>query len=189
VKLLYKKPASGEKIMAKINIKINKIRLFSLVGIMMLAASPAVADPAETLKALLIEIAGWTAQDPEAMNMDMGNVKMTHAFRSYSKGEGKIDATIMVGSNAMMAGHSQPMALETTEVKATVSEIDGFTVARTFDKKEKSGYIRVHLAENSDTGAVFVLNFSAITEKEALETAKKFDWEKIQAQTARILNE
>jgi hypothetical protein len=175
--------------MSKINSKINKIRQASLVWIMMFAAAPAFADPAETLKALLIELTGWTAQDPEAMNMDMGNVKMTHAFRSYSNGNKKIDATIMVGSKTMMAGHSQPITIETSEAKPTVLEIDGFTVAQAFDKKEISGYVLVHLVENSDTGAMFVLNFSAISPEEALETAKKFDWRKIQTQAARILNE
>lgn len=155
----------------------------------MFLSATASADQSDILKPLLVDISGWTTENPEGMSMDMGAVRMVNAYRNYSREDKNMDATIMVGSNAMMEGQSQPMNMETADASINTSEINGFSVIRTFDKKDNSGYVLVNIAKASGKGALFVLNYSAITPAEALETAKKFDWKAMKEAADSILAE
>jgi hypothetical protein len=57
------------------------------------------------------------------------------------------------------------------------STIDGMTVTRTFNFKDKSGAILVALGANG----LLSVSFNGIPDDEALTLAKKFDWKAIQA--------
>ncbi len=69
------------------------------------------------------------------------------------------------------------MNIETSDGRMSTSTIDGLSVTRTFNFKDKSGTILVTLSTN----AMLSLSFNGIAEDEALALAKKFNWKAMQA--------
>ena len=108
-------------------------------------------------------------------------------MRNYTKGNQSFVATIIIGTNAIIQGQTQSMNVETSEAKVNISEVDGFTVMRTFDKNDKIGQIVITLAKKQSEGAMFVNTYEGISDKEAFEMALKFDWKKMKASTAKLL--
>ncbi|MBN1998625.1 hypothetical protein JW935_13785 [candidate division KSB1 bacterium] len=145
------------------------------------------ADPTENLKSLLVDLEGWEAEEADGSSVDMGGVKVINVARSYSNGDYSLDVTILLGSNVMILGQTQELNAETEDGKVTTSDIDGFNVIQAFDKTEKDGSIVVTLEKKTAEGAMFIVSYEGISEEEALEIAKKFDWEKIKAVTGKMI--
>ncbi len=168
----------------------NRIKevLLSLVIVMVFVfASTVYAADHDALTPLLIDLKGWTADKPEGTSMDMGGMKMINANRSYAKGENKIEAIVMVGSQAMAYGQMRDTKFESSDTRVAVKEIDGFKAQVVYDKKAKSSKVIVSLTQSQTSGAVFTISCKGLSEEKALEIAKKFNWKKMKASVAGLL--
>ena len=129
----------------------------------------------------LIDLDGWQGKTPDGMSMAMGNANMLTATREYEHGSARLHAAVVMGpaaTGALAAGQSG-INIETTEGHLITSTIDGFTVIRTYNTKDKSGALLVKLGES----AMFSFSYNGLTEGEAMPLAKRFDWKAIQAAT------
>jgi hypothetical protein len=156
---------------------------FALAG----AALPLIGLPSSSVRAqafqrfvpFLIDLPGWTGKKPDGMAMEIPGSSMITATREYAKGAAKLNAQIVTGPAAQgaLAATTPGMKFETSEARMAASTLDGFQITRTFTFKDKSGIIIVALGPS----AMFNLTFSGVSEDEALELARKFDWKAIQA--------
>lgn len=146
------------------------------------------AEPSDNLKPLLIDLKGWEAEKPEGLSINTGGMKMINATRNYSNGDMNLSVTILVGSSVMIQGQTQTINIETSDVKITTSEIDGFNVIQALNKRENNGYIAINLGEKATEGSLFMINYTGISSKEALEIAKKYNWEKIKTITNKMMD-
>ena len=153
-----------------------------------LVPETALAEKHEKLYGELKDIEGWKGEDPEGMAMDMPGMKMIQAMRTYTKGDNEISAMIMIGSPAASGSFipSEDMKFESSEGKAAVKEIDGFTVHCLYDKEEHAGAITILLDPEEKGASVFVLSYKDLSEKEALKIAKTFDWKSIKKKTGSL---
>ncbi|MBN2185650.1 MAG: hypothetical protein JW746_10010 [Candidatus Krumholzibacteriota bacterium] len=153
-----------------------------------LAPETALAEKHEKLYGELKDIEGWKGKDPEGMAMDMPGMKMIQAMRIYTKGENEITAMIMTGSPAATGSFTPQgeMNFESSEGKASVKEIDGFTVHFAYDKEEHAGAITVLLDPEKKGASVFVLSYKDLSEEEAMKIAKRFDWKSIKSKVGSL---
>lgn len=154
---------------------------FAIINCLILGAfiSTGVAADHTLLTPLLVDINGWKAEPASGMTMDMGSSKMINAAREYRQGGKEINAMVMLGNQAMTQGSMQAMKAENAEGKMSVSTIDGFKVMSQYSKTEKSGAVIVFLTQKQEQGAMFTLVYKGLSEKEGLETAKKFNWKEM----------
>lgn len=141
----------------------------------------------EALVPLLVDIGGYQAEEAQGANVNMGEMEMVTASRTYSKGEKSIDAVIMIGPKIMTEARMQEFSVETQEGKATGKEIDGFTVHLSYDKENKSAAVIVFLAQNDAKGAMFAVTLDGGNENEALEISRKFDWKKLKKAAEKFM--
>ena len=128
---------------------------------------------------LLIDLKGWNAEPAEGMNMDMGSYKMINVVRSYSRNSGELEAMIMIGNQAMPQGPMETMHAESDDSVMNMRQIDGFNVYTVHDKKENSGNVTVFLTRKETQGAMFAISYQGISESEAMDLAKQFNWNKM----------
>jgi hypothetical protein len=169
----------------------NLLSIFkkSFLFMILLAAFslPAYAQNHTALTPLLVNLDGWQAEKADGMSMSTGGMSMITANRSYRKGGQELEATIMVGSQAMAMGQMQQMQLETDEVRIKTTTIDGFQTNLNYDKQENSGGIMVILGSSQNKSAMFILNFEGMDENQALKLAKKFDWQAMKKAAGKLL--
>ena len=157
--------------------KIGKSVLFAIVFILLWAVSVQ-AESYEALYPCLTDLPGWEAKEPEGMKMEMPGMKMINATRSYTRGNREITAVIIIGNQAMSNPMgAEGMKMETPETKVTIERINGFLVQNVYDKKENEGTIIVYLNRQGTGPAIFSFSFKELSENEALNLAKAFDWE------------
>jgi len=164
----------------------NRIRALGLTLIIAFVATAHAGDH-QALTPLLIDLQGWEAENPEGMSMDMGAMKMTNATRIYTKGDNSITAMVMIGNNAMAPGQMQEMNAETTDARMSISEIAGFRVHTGYDKNENAGSVIVFLSQGQTENALFMVSYQGLSEKEAMDLARKFDWKKMKAAVDKFL--
>jgi hypothetical protein len=163
----------------------GKILLVSFAILFVAAAVQ--AESYQTLYPCLIDLSGWTGGEPTGMNMNMSGMVMVNAIRTYSKGNTELTAMIMKGDQAFGMGSMQrgqgmygsDMHMDTPEANMNIQTINGFQVQTVYDKEENSGAVTVFLTHKQAGGAFFTLSYAGISESEAIELAKKFDWKKI----------
>jgi hypothetical protein len=126
-----------------------------------------------------IDLPGWTGKKADGMAMEMPGTSIITANRDYARGGTKLTAQVIIGPAAQgaLAATNPAMKFETSEARMSAATVDGFPVAKTFTFKDKSGVIMVALGPS----AMFSLAFTGLSDDEALELAKKFDWKAIQA--------
>ena len=129
----------------------------------------------------LIDLDSWEGHKPDGMSMEMGSTSMLTATREYRRGPARVNVGIVMGPAAAgaLAAGAAAMNIETTEGHMITSTIDGFTVIRSYNIKEKSGAILVKLGPT----AMFSFAYNGLTEDEAMPLSKRFDWKGIQALT------
>jgi hypothetical protein len=144
-----------------------------------LALSPARAQDYQKYVPFLVELPGWSGKKAEGVAMQMTGVSMITASRAYQRDSSTLNAQIINGTAAqgMLGAIKSGMKLETAEMHMNTGDLDGFTVARTYQVKDKSGAIMVALGANS----VLTISFKGVPEDEALTLARRFDWKAIQA--------
>jgi hypothetical protein len=166
---------------------VRTIVVFFVLALSPMILQTALAQDYKTLTPLLTDLPGWTAEKAEGASMNMGDMKMLHASRNYTKGDKELTAVIMVGSTMMTQGQLQQMTVESQGVKMQVSDINGFKVHNAYDKNDKSGTITVFLAQGKTQGAVLVFSYTHLTESEGLNLVKTFDWKKIKDAVEKLL--
>ena len=127
----------------------------------------------------LVELDGWQGKKPDGVSMEMPGNSMITAGREYQRGAARLHAQILFGAAAQgaLAMTKTGMNIETSDGRMNTSTIDGMTVTRTSNFKDKSGAILVALG----TSGLLSVSFNGIPDDEALALAKKFDWKAIQA--------
>ena len=169
--------------------KVSPVLTKGFLSLLLLAvfSLPAFAQDHTVLKPLLINLGGWQAEKAEGMSMSTGGMRMITANRTYKKGSQELNATVMVGSQAMARGQMQQMQMETDDVRVKMTTIDGFKTNLHYDKRENSGGIMVVLGGSQNSTAMFILNFQGMDENQALKLAKKFDWQAMKKTAAKLL--
>jgi len=154
--------------------------LFAIV-FMLLWVVNVQAESYEALYPCLTDLPGWEAKEPEGMKMEMPGMKMINATRSYTQGNKEITVVIVIGNQAMSTPMgAEGMKMETPEEKVTIERINGFMVQNVYDKKDNEGTIIVYLNRQGAGPAIFSFSFKELSEDEALNLAKTFDWEMMQ---------
>ncbi|MBW1644913.1 MAG: hypothetical protein JRJ56_01115 [Deltaproteobacteria bacterium] len=164
------------------------LRTLLTAGLLLAAAVvPAGAQGHTSLTPLLIKLDGWQAEEPEGMTMNTGGINMVTATRKYVQGQKELDAMLMVGNQPMAMGQQEQMSVDTAHGRMRIRQINGFQVHTTLDKRDNSGGVMVVLGKKEGSGAMFILTFKGISDEEALKIAKKFDWQAMRKQTAKLL--
>ena len=138
------------------------------------------AQSHDILYPCFVDLPGWKGDTPEGIKMDLPGMKMINAHREYSQGDKELNAVIIIG-NPQMAGVQAPQQdmgkIETDKIKMFVDTIKGYLVQVVFDKVDKSGGITVILLSGKDGGAFFTMTYEGMTDSDALNLVKKFDWD------------
>ncbi len=141
----------------------------------------------ESLKAPLINIPGWQAEEAISMNFDMQGVKMMNVVRSYENGDNTFDTAIMITSLQMGLAPFQQMNMSQGSVKISSTQMDGFKVMHTHDGNEKSGTIMILLGKTQINSATFSLTYEGLSDETSIALAKKFDWKTIQKAVSALM--
>lgn len=127
----------------------------------------------------LVDLDGWQGKKPDGVSMEMPGNSIITVTREYQRGAARLHAQILFGAAAKgaLAAMQTGMNIETSDGRMNMSTIDGMTVTRSFNFKDKSGAIIVALG----TSGILSVSFNGIADDEALMLAKKFDWKAIAA--------
>ncbi len=150
-------------------------------------ASFAHAQQANSLTPLLTDLKGWKADPAEGMNMNMNGIKMINAVREYKRGHADVTATIMIGNSMMTQGQMQQMNIENSEASIKTKKINGFNLYTNYDKKEKTGVVLIFLDKKNSNQSLFIVSYEGLSEKQGIEFAEKFKWNKIKKATGKLL--
>jgi len=154
--------------------------LTALPAAWLLQASTARAQQAfQRYFPFLVDLDGWQGKKPDGVAMEMPGNNMITATREYQRGAARLHAQILFGvaAKGALAAMQTGMNIETSDGRMNTSTIDGMTVTRSFNFKDKSGAILVALG----TSGMLSVSFNGIPDDEALMLAKKFDWKAIAA--------
>ena len=167
--------------------------LLASVTILLVAAAVVRAESYQSLYPCLINLSGWTGGEPTGMNMSMSGMVMINAVRTYSMGNKELTAIIMKSNRAAGSGMQQSlgmygsgMHMDTPEANINIQTINGFQVQTVYDKVENSGAVTVFLSHEQAVGAFFTLSYTGVPENEALDIARKFDWNKIKSKVQSL---
>ncbi len=155
--------------------------LFSFSSYILAGKNPSYKKLCKFLK----EVPNWEATECSGMNVSGSNFgNIVTAQRNYSQGNKNINVLIISGSKIQTywVPFEYNMQMETPEEFAKITTINGFKVGIQYFKKDSNGVIVVLL--NKKTAylpAGIVFSFSNMNWKEALEFAKKFDWNALKA--------
>lgn len=148
-------------------------------GVPMASAQPSLS----AFAALLIDIPGWEAEEPDTMTMSQGGISVSYATRGYAQGEKQL--TAMLGRTGieqqfvMAAGDRRgDFSMETGDTSLRSRTLRGFRVLTAYDAADKDGLVIVFL--NANAVSTFVLQFDGINIDEALAHAQRFDWAAMQ---------
>ena len=167
---------------------LKKISLMALVFLFAINNTLFCADSSDELKAFLIDIKGWTAEDLDGSYLNFGGMKMITATRNYNLDDKTLVVMILAGTNSMLQGQTTIPDIETSDAKVTTTKINDFNVIQTFNKKEDNGYILINLLKKNTEGSLLMFNYFGISSEEALKIAKEFDWKKVKAVTSKLLD-
>ena len=155
----------------------------SIVFTMMISAF---SQSENSLKPLLIDLPGYEAETASGSSMNMMGMKMINAGRSYENNDAELSVTIIISSLANSMEQFGDVELESDEVKATITTIDGFKTSHAYNKEDGSGSIIVFIAEKEQQTGIFSFSYEGITNNQAMELAKKFDWAKIKTEIEKL---
>lgn len=146
------------------------------------AVAQAPATGGGQLTSFLVDVPGWTAMRAEGMKAGEAGQVMTHAMRMYQKGDKDVAVILMVGNPDEVLAPEAELSegqFETPEMKIEVKTIDGFKVQIAHMKAEGGGSMAVLIKNDKTKGIVLTLTFKGMSFEEALDFAKKFDWNSI----------
>jgi hypothetical protein len=149
----------------------------------------------ESLYPCFIDLPGWEAE--EAFGMDPNDWVMTTgtkrdliaATRDYEKGDKSLSAVIQVGPGIAALYADMPESESNSGgMHVTVKKIKGHQTRIECHREDETNYcdIRIVLFSDKKSGGILMFTSEGLTEKEALGTAQKFDWE-LMSEKARSL--
>ncbi len=163
--------------------KIKKLLHFTLVLSFLFFVNQAWAGYQELCK-YFKELPGWNSEECSGMQMSSNYVAGEMALKTYSKGEKQLTAMITKGNWAYAQTGINPAQLQNFEMNVQnkffvkTLRIRGYKVVVSYSKEDNSGGIIVFLKEkNPQNPVIFLLNFEHMDWEEALDLAKKFDWD------------
>ena len=157
----------------------TKKTLITVLLVLMLGPFVLCAQAHTGLYPLLVDLPGWSGEQPEGMSMDTSGMKLINAAREYTKGASELTAAVIVGNQQMAQAAKQAgsMNIETDKQRIAVKQVRGYTVQIVFDKQDRSGAVTIVLAEQKPV--LFTLVFEGISDDEAMSLAERFDWNAI----------
>ncbi len=171
----------------------NKIVFLSTIICMLIITSPAMGASFTQLYPCLKNLNGWKADPPTGANVQLPDMHLVTATRSYQKGKQLITALIMIGPQALASWlpYAEGFQLDTPDESVSTKTVNNFPIQIIYDKKNHSGAILVELSsqEDKDTkkAAAFHISFTSMKPEEALKIAEKFDWKEIQKKVNDLL--
>jgi hypothetical protein len=144
------------------------------------AAPPAGAQDSQKLTPFLVDLPGWAANKADGMAMrGPGGNEVIRGTRTYKRGSAKIDAGVVsdAATQGTLLMMQNLMKQEIPGLRQSTSQVDGFTVLRSFNTKDNVGTVMVALSSN----AAFSFVSLGIREDEAFGLARRFDWRGMQA--------
>ena len=112
---------------------------------------------------------------------------MINAVREYKRGHADVTATIMIGNSMMTQGQMQQMNIENSEASIKTKKVNGFNLYTNFDKKGKTGVVLIFLDKKNSNQSLFIVAYEGLSEKQGIEFAEKFKWNKIKKATGKLL--
>ena len=153
--------------------------------ILLIPAASIFPQSYETLLSFLVDLPGYSGEEPEGMDVSSSDLKAVSVSWEYSKGASELHAGILVGQQSAGVwnpGYQEGLKMETPDGIMEVKGEDGFMMFHSYNKGKKEGMIAV-LLDKGDAGggggAVFVFAYKGIDNNEGLSLAKRFDWKKI----------
>lgn len=126
------------------------------------------AQQIRDLAPFLIDLPGWENAPVSATNLGVGLMVQ----REYTYQAARVLATIATGS--LDASAPDPDHPPATAI------VDGFRLEISHDADTQSGTLVVHLLDDEKRPAVFSLEYDGVTDGEALNVARLFDWPGLQ---------
>ncbi len=125
----------------------------------------------------LVELDGWKASEPSGKHAKTFFGEMLQVERNYSKENKSLNVQVIKGSMVMAMWMPFSMVVEedTPEKYTKTTEIEGFKAGISHNKKENSGQIIIMVAPT----AAFILKYTGMGYKDALEIVKKFPLKEI----------
>lgn len=161
--------------------------LLFLVLFICQTAQVAFAKASDELIPLLVDLKGFYADAADGETMDMvPGMKVINATRSYTNDTGSVDATILVGTNAMV--QSQAVNQETEDAKVETIKVQGFSVIHSYDKVNASGNFVVGLKQGANEGAMFMIYYQDISKEDALAVLDKYDLKKMETAVSKMMS-
>ncbi len=150
-----------------------------------LISGTAFAQSHESLYPCFIDLPGWEAEEASGMDpndwvMATGTKRdLIMASRDYEKGDKSFSAVIQVGPGVAALYASMPESESNSGgMHVTVKKIKGHQADISYHREDKTDYcdIRIVLFSEKKSGGLLMFTSEGLTEKEALKTAQKFDW-------------
>jgi hypothetical protein len=154
--------------------------IFFIVGLLMTTTAVHGMD-ADALKPLLIDLPNWQAGEPQGSSLDLETHMVISAARSYVAEGRKFTVKVAVADGAISAGPVSEGVVETRESVARSQKIDGFQVFTSFEKAIEEGTVVVTLDQSRQMVSELTLSFIGLTEAQALDMARSFDWVRMRA--------
>ncbi len=97
----------------------------------------------------------------------------------------KIFHAMIVAGNTThyQSGFASGVNINTSASRVTAQTINGFQVVSQYQKAAKSGAVMVMIKGGQVKGAMLILEYRGITDSQALELSKKFDWNAMKQKT------
>ncbi len=154
--------------------------IWSIVGFLLMSTA-AYGTDADALKPLLIDLPNWEASEPQGSSLDLGTHMVIAAARTYAAEGRKFTVKVAVADGAMSAGPVSDGVVETQASVARSQMIDGFQVFTSFEKAIEEGTVVVTLDQSRQMVAELTLSFIGLTEAQALDMVRAFDWVRMRA--------
>lgn len=165
--------------------------LFSLVVLLAFTIATFLsAQSYEKLLDLLVDLPGYSGEEPKGMDMNYDDMKAINVTREYEKGDSKLQAGIIVGQQASGVwnpSYQKGLKMETSDGLMEVTEQNGFMLFHSYNKGKHEGMIAVLIEKaGAGGGAVFVFSYRGVDDKKGMSLAEKFDWKKIQSRVKSL---
>jgi hypothetical protein len=138
---------------------------------------------------LLVKLPGWEAEEPSGTDMSMSGMPAITVKRDYKRRNQRITAGIIVG-HQMATGWNpvfqEGFVMQTPDGTIEIKKVGGYLIAHTHDRSDNTGVMIILLEESMESSAAFNFGYNGLNASEALETAKKFDWDRMKKETASI---
>ena len=156
------------------------------VAVTAVHGSLAFAQDYKPLAALLTDLPGWQAEPADGSALAAQGMRIVQAERVYRQKGKRTSVQLMLGPRGMAGNADIVMDFETEDLRTKASKVDGFDVMTTYTKPAKEGVVTVGLVRQPKNDGVLLMEFSGLSDEEALALAKKFDWSAMRKAIERL---